>query len=156
MNKILLLSFLFSCVCFTYIHSQENEHYILDRFKERRKIKQAKRDSIDLVFQERLESNIIVKSGYNLSLSAKFQYGALGCAATSAIFFWSASKCNSYKDYSGHTHHSHGYYILNMFGGAAVAASVFCEAMAINYKLKSGKCLMLAPSPNGVTACVKF
>ncbi|GLL55387.1 hypothetical protein KUBF_30500 [Bacteroides finegoldii] len=164
MNKILLL-FLFSCFSCTYIHSQENNSYFYvpekfqDRVKakqEKQKIKQAKRDSVNLVFQKRIESNIIAKSGYYLSLSAKYQYGALGCAAISAACLFGASKCDSTTDIHGKTQHSDGYYILNIFGGASAIASVFCGIMTINYKLKSGKCLMLSPTPNGVTASLNF
>lgn len=164
MNKILLLLFLFSCFFCTYIYSQENGSYLCSRKiqervkakQEKQKIKQAKRDSIDLAFQKRIESNIIAKSGYYLSLSAKHQYGALGCAAISAVCFFGASKCDSTVANDGSVRRSTGYYALTLFGGASAAASVFCEIMAINYKLKSGKCLMLSPTPNGVTASLKF
>lgn len=165
MNKILLLSFLFSCISCTYINSQESSSYfyVPEKFQEKVKarqekvkIKQAKQDSIDSIFQKRIESNIIAKSGHYLSLSAKYQYGSLGCIAVSAACFFGASKCSSKIDKHGDTQHSDGYYALNLFGGAAAVASIFCEIMAINYKLKSGKCLMLSPAPNGITASLKF
>lgn len=151
MNKILLLLFLLPCISCTYVYSQDS--LILEKRQEKAETKQ---DSIKLVFQKRIESNIITKAGYYLSLSAKHQYGALGCAAISAVCFFSASKCNSTTTNDGSVRRSTSYYALNLFGGASAIASIYCEIMAINYKLKSGKCLMLSPAPNGVVASFKF
>ena len=157
MNKILLLSFILSCISCTCIYSQVSHTFPKRQVKQEKiEINQTKRDSINLVFQERIESNIIAKAGYYLSLSAKHQYGALGCAAISAACFFGASKCNSTITNDGSVQRSTSYYALNLFGGATAIACIYCEIMAINYKLKSGKIIMLSPTPNGVTASIKF
>lgn len=158
MKKVLIALFLL--LAFSYIDAYSQKRAALfARLKELEKdtkIEQKSReDSVSLIFQQKTESNIFAKSGHYLSLSAKHQYAALGSAAVSAALFFGASKCRGEVDSTGEVKNP-GRDMLNLFGACFAISSIYCEVMAITYKLKSGKCLMLTPTPDGITASLKF
>lgn len=158
MKKILILLFPFIFICDLF--SQNVDYPIIPPSKEKREqmIKERiKRDSLELILEKAIATDKVVRGGYYLQKSAKFQYGAFGCTAVSAAFFWASSRCDDKINSKGEAIKNENRKVWITAGASFAACALFCEIMSITYKLKAGKSLMIRPSQEGgVTACLRF
>lgn len=102
-------------------------------------------------------------SGKYLEKSAKYQYAAIGCAAVSvgtSVFAGISMTAKLPEDeqdpekwYNDKRNAARTCYIVS---GVVGVAAIICEFISIDYKLRSGRCIQLHASGNGVGVGVSF
>lgn len=113
------------------------------------------------VTESRRKPNVVREVGIYLEKSAKYQYGAIGCAGIGTALAITAgvigTKVYRYDDDYTNTNEVYdkiesdrklrkGLFIAS---GISFAAAICCEIVAINYKLKAGRSLRLFSNGTG-------
>lgn len=152
MKKITItMALLFAVTIFVSAQNKE-----LDKWA-----KKEKAQSSQNVSESRRRPNVVREAGFYLEKSAKYQYGAIGCAGVGAALAITAGVIGTkvYKyddDYANANEVSDkiesdrklrkGLFIAS---GVSFAAAICCEIVAIKYKLKAGRSLRLFSNGTG-------
>ena len=150
MKKITItMALLFAVTIFASAQNKELEKWA----------KKEKAQSSQNVSESRRRPNVVREAGIYLEKSAKYQYGAIGCAGVGAALAITAGVIGTkvYKyddDYANEVSDKiesdrklrKGLFIAS---GVSFAAAICCEIVAIKYKLKAGRSLRLFSNGTG-------